>query len=75
MDKLETLIKALQDFAPDTLNGAVIFHMDKTTKSIIKISPVTPNADLQELFYQLATVRDGIQYFLNDLVDRGLAKN
>jgi hypothetical protein len=74
MDSKEFL-EALRKFNPDFLNGAVIFHMDKETKQVKSISPICPVNSVEELYMQLSHCRDGIQHFLNDLVDKGLAKN
>jgi hypothetical protein len=71
----ENLIKAIQETFPETLNGAVIFHLDKETKNLKSITPICPVESVQELYIQLSNCRDAIHHFLNDLVNKGLAKN
>lgn len=72
---MEKIIKALNEFSPDSLNGAVIIHMDKKTKEIKSISPLLSASSIDELYNQLSDTRDAIQHFLNDLVNKGLHKN
>ncbi len=69
------LIRAINAFAPNTLNGAVLFHMDKETGKLKTISPIVPVTSTAELYERLRSCRDGITSFLNTMVDRGLAKN
>jgi hypothetical protein len=72
---LQKLIKVLEEFAPDTANGCVIFHMHKETKQIKSISPLVQVTSIEELYNQLSQCRDAIHHFLNDLVNKGLHKN
>lgn len=73
-DTLTQLIKILGEFKPETLNGAVILHLDKDTKQLKSISPLCPVESVDELYRMLSDARDGIQSFLNDLVDKGIKK-
>lgn len=75
MSKSNQLVNALSEFNPEFLNGAVVFHMDKETKELKSISPVCPVSSVDELYKQLSQVRDGIQHFLNDLLNKGIYKN
>lgn len=74
-DKTRQLIKLLQEFKTETINGAVIFHMNKQTRQVESISPLLQFESTQDMFNQLSRVRDTIQHFLNELVDKGLCHN
>lgn len=71
---MEEIIKAINAHFPDTLNGAVLLHMDKETHEPKTISPLMPVENIEDLYMKLAGMRDAIQVFLNDMVNKGLFK-
>jgi hypothetical protein len=73
MNESENLIRAMNEFSPNTLNGAVIFHIDKDTKKVISISPIIPVENSKDLFEYLSDCRNAIDHLLNKI--SGLSKN
>lgn len=73
--KSEKVVKALTEFAPETLNGAVIFHLDKQTKEVKSFSPIMPADSIPEMYQQLAAVKVGIESLMSQLVKGALPNN
>lgn len=70
--QIEQLIKELKASGHD---GAVLYKLDESRTSVTHITPMVQTDNLQGLYDQLSDVKNAIQAFLNDLIDKSLAKN
>lgn len=68
---MQELIKEVQKLGN---NGAVMYKTDQNGK-VTHISPLVQCKSVAELYDTLRSVENAIHLFLQDLVDKGLAKN
>lgn len=73
--KFKELIEVLTRWDESHINGCIILHFNKETKRLESISPMLQVGSIAELMEQMLHARDAIQGLLDDLMNKGLAKN
>lgn len=68
---MEELIKAIQDSGND---GAILFKLNDKNE-ITHISPILRVDNITDMVKQLEMVRNAVEHFMHEIVDKQLPKN